>query len=91
VDDAASFIPPEYLQPSWNWHSLYVNLTAGSASYPLFIRTLSNSVTQSGSVIGGGAGYFRFTVPISASSTVTITDQSGAATSNLQLVLVRIR
>jgi hypothetical protein len=90
VDDAASFVPPEYLQPSWNWHSIYPNVPP-TGSYPLAVRTLPNGTTLSGSVIGGGAGYFRFTAPIGGTSTVTLTDQSGAAASNLQLVVVRIR
>jgi hypothetical protein len=91
VDDAASSIAPEYLQPSWNWHSIYTSLSGGTAAYPLAITTLRNSTTVSGSVIGGGAGYFRFTAPIGGTSTVTITDQSGASPSKLQLVIVRIR
>jgi hypothetical protein len=91
VDDAASGIAPEYLQPSWNWHSIYPSVSGTSGTYPLVVSALPNGTTLAGSVIGGGAGYFRFTAPIGGSSTVTIADLSGASASKLQLVVVRTR
>jgi hypothetical protein len=91
VDDVASFISTEYRQPSWNWRNLYTTLSPSSTSYPLFVRTLPPTLLASGAVIGGGAGYFRFSVPISSSATVTLTDASGTSSSTLQLVLVRTR
>jgi hypothetical protein len=92
VDDVSGIIPAEYLQPSWNWHSLYTsNLLGNSTTYPLAVRPLLNALPASGSVMGGGSAYFRFTVPIAGNATVTFTDNSGAPASTLQLVLVRTR
>ena len=91
VDDVATIVPAEYLQPSWNWHNLYTTLTIGTGTYPLFVRQLLSNIPISASAIGGGSGYYRFSVPVAGNATVTLTDLSGAAASTLQLVLVRTR
>ena len=89
TDDVVTSISSDFSQPSWNWHTLYPAL-AGNTSYPLKINQLS-SATASGTVIPGGAAFYRFSVPVNATGTVTLTKSSGTTTGPLQGVVVRLR
>jgi hypothetical protein len=89
ADDVVAGVSTDFLQPSWNWHSLYPALS-GSAPYPLKIIQLS-SAPASGSVIPGGAAFYRFSVAGNATATVTLTNSSGTTASPLQGVVVRLR
>lgn len=75
-------------QPSWNWHSLY---TALYQAYPLQITALADGSTVSGSVVAGGASYYRFAVPSDAHATLTLGGTSRSRGSHIQLVVVRTR
>ena len=88
TDDVAG-VSAAFLQPSWNWHSIYPALS-GNASYPLKVNQLS-STTVSGTVIPGGAAYYRFSLAVNATGTVTLTKPSGTTTGPLQGVIVRLR
>ena len=47
--------------------------------------------SYSGAVVPGGSAYFTFAVPANGTATLTLSGQSGAAASNLQLVIVRTK
>jgi hypothetical protein len=52
------------------------------------------SPTQSsytGAVVPGGASHYAFEVPANGTATLSLGNQSGAASSNLQLVIVRTK
>ena len=85
VDDIAP-VPEELLQPSWNWHSIYPPVYT---TYPLKYQVMTDGQTYTGSVIGGGAAYYKLAIPASGSATLTLGGQSAAAGSHLQLVVVR--
>jgi hypothetical protein len=85
VDDVAS-VSAELTQPSWNWHSIFPVLYT---TYPLNYQVMTDATSYSGSVIGGGAAYYKLSVPANGSATVTLTGQSASAGSHLQLVVVR--
>ena len=87
VDDAAT-TESALQQPSWNWHSIYDSLYS---AYPLQLRPMTDASTQSGSVVAGGAVYYRFSIPPDSSATVTLRGQSGQSGSRMQLVIVRTR
>ena len=89
ADDIVSGVTTDFTQPSWNWHSIYPALGTNS-TYPLPVNSLV-AATTSGSVIPGGAAYYRFSVAASATGTVTLTRSTGAAGGPLQGVLVRLR
>jgi hypothetical protein len=84
VDDMATTDSP-LQQPSWNWHSVYATL---NGSYPLKVQAMTDGASSSGSVVAGGAAFFRLTVPPSGTANVSLGDASTTAT-NLQLVVVR--
>ena len=89
TDDIVGGLSADFAQPSWNWHSLYPALgTAGV--YPLSVTGLTTT-GAGGSVIPGGASYFRFSVAANATGSVALTSSSGAAAAPLQGVVVRIR
>ena len=89
MDDAPS-APTELSQKSWNWHSIFGGIDGIAALYPLPVTAMSPTTpTYSGAVVPGGAAYYTFTVPTSGTATLTLGGQSGAAGSNLQLVIVR--
>ena len=89
TDDVVSNLSPDYSQPSWNWHSIYPVLS-GNAPYPLKINQLT-STPASGTVIPGGAAFYRFSVPANATGSLTLTKSTGTTTGPLQGVVVRLR
>jgi hypothetical protein len=91
VDDVAS-VAPELQHKSWNFHSIFAGVDGIAALYPLAVTGMSPSTsTYGGSVVAGGSAYYTFTVPTDGTATLTLGGQSGAAGSNLQLVIVRIK
>ena len=80
---------PAFQQPSWNWHAIYEGVASG-ATYPLSTQSMQAGATYSGSVRSGGAAYSRLTVPANTSATLSLIEQSAAA-STLSLVTVRTR
>ena len=90
TDDVAPGISAPLQQASWNWHSIYPVLS-GNSSYPLKINQLS-SAGATGTVIPGGAVFYRFSVAANATGRVTITKTSGTTTTGpLQGVVIRLR
>jgi hypothetical protein len=88
VDDIAP-VPTELTQPSWDWHSIYLVVNQGS--YPLKYQVMTDGTSYSGSVVGGGAAYYKLAVPANGTATLTLGGQSASAGSHLQLVVVRIQ
>ena len=88
VDDIAP-VPAELTQPSWDWHSLLPVLY--DQPYPLKTQVMTNGASYTGTVVGGGAAYYKLGVAPSGSATLTLGGQSASAGSHLQLVVVRIQ
>jgi hypothetical protein len=84
VDDFAG-VPPEYQQLSWNWHNIFASILTGG--YPLVMKQMTDATPYSGSVVAGGAAYYRLAVPANGSASLTL----GGQATNLQLVVVRTR
>ena len=89
--DDVTELGTQFQQRSWNWHSIYPNLGTSLGVYPLNFGTISTSALVRGSVVAGGAAYYK--VVANAQSTVTISLPVGSAGSdaNLQLVIVRTK
>jgi hypothetical protein len=85
MDDQVGTLPAEFSQPSWHWHSLYKALAGLGKPYPLEVKTLSAGAA-SGTVLGGTADYYRFSVPPNATATITLT-----TTAPIDARVVRIR
>jgi hypothetical protein len=85
TDDLNSSVPPQHTQPSWNHHSIFAALGSGGNPYPLQVRSLQGSAA-SGTLIGGGAAYYRFSIPANNTATISLT-----APGPVQAVVVRIR
>jgi len=86
VDDIVP-VPKELTQPSWDWHSLLPALY--NEPYPLKTQVMTNGTSYTGTVMGGGAAYYKLAVPANGSATLTLGGQSASAGSHLQLVVVR--
>jgi hypothetical protein len=84
VDDFAG-VAPEYQQPSWNWHNIFATILAGG--YPLQMASMTDGTSVSGSVVAGGAAYYKLGVPANGTASLTL----GSQASNLQLVVVRTK
>jgi hypothetical protein len=89
TDDVVVNESADYTQPSWNWHNLFQAFNRGTGTYPLPVTTLPTSGT-SGSVIPGGAAFYRFAVPANGMASLTLTGSGGGATPT-QGVVVRLR
>jgi hypothetical protein len=73
TDDAVAGVPAEWTQPSWNWHSVFKALAGTGRAYPLEVKSLSTGTPAAGTLIGGAAAYYRFSVPPNVTATVTLT------------------
>ena len=85
TDDFVAGVPAQQLQPSWNWHSLFKALAGSGPAYPLEVKTLTGG-TASGTLIGGAAAYYRFSVPPGTVASVTL-----AAPGPIYARVVRLR
>ena len=91
MDDAPA-VSSELSQKSWNWHSVFGGVDGIAALYPLPVTHMSPATSSyPASVVPGGSAYFTFAVPANGTATLTLDGQSGAAGSNLQLVIVRTK
>jgi hypothetical protein len=72
---------------SWNWHSIFTNT---NGSYPLTVQAVVDGVPASGTVVAGGAAFFKLAVPANGTATISLASQSSAA-SSLQLLLVKTK
>ena len=89
VDDVAA-PGTQYQQRSWNWHSIFPGLS-GNSPYPLAVTSITGNTTNPGTVVAGGAAYYRITVPANGTTTVSLGAPAGATNPNLQLVIVRTK
>ena len=85
MDDLVTALPAEYSQASWHWHSLYKALNKSGPAYPLEVKTLAGGVA-SGTVLGGSAVHYRFSIPANATATITL-----STTAPVDAKVVRIR
>ena len=91
IDDSPA-ASPEQSQKSWNWHSVFGGVDGLAALYPLPMTSLSPTQSSyAGAVVPGGSSYYDFVVPANGTATLTLGNQAGAASSNLQLVIVRTK
>jgi hypothetical protein len=72
TDDQTAGLPPEWTQPSWNWHSVFKALAGSGKAYPLEVKALAGG-SATGTLIGGAAAYYRFSIPANATATITLT------------------
>jgi hypothetical protein len=72
TDDLVAGIPAELTHPSWNFHNVYPGLTGTGQTYPLKVNPLSTS-GATGSLIGGAAAYYRFSIPAGTTANLTLT------------------
>ena len=92
VMDDAPAASTELSQKSWNWHRIFGGADGIAALYPLPVAAMSPTTpAYPGAVVPGGAAFYAFKVPVDGTATLTLGGQSGAASSNLQLVIVRTK
>jgi hypothetical protein len=72
TDDISPGLAAEHLQPSWDWHSIFKALARSGQAYPLEVKTLTGG-SASGTLIGGAAAYYRFSIPANTTATLTLT------------------
>jgi len=65
-------VPAEFTHPSWNFHNIYPGLTGTGQTYPLKVDPLSTAGV-SGTLIGGAAAYYRFSIPAGTTANLTLT------------------
>lgn len=85
MDDLVSGLPDEFNQASWHWHSLFKALAGTGKAYPLEAKTLTAGAA-SGTLIGGTAEYYRFSIPANTTATISL-----STTAPIEARVVRIR
>ena len=90
LDDVAG-APASAQQKSWNWRSIYGGAGGVAGLYPLSVTPMGNATSYTGTVVAGGAAFYKLSVPANGTATLSLGGPSGAATSNLQLVIVRTK
>jgi hypothetical protein len=81
----------ELQQKSWNWRFVFAGSEGVGVFYPLTVTPMTTATSYSGTVVAGGSAYYRLSVPANGTATLSLGGQSGAAGSNLQLVIVRTK
>ena len=90
LDDVAS-APEAIQQKSWNWRSIYGGAGGVAGLYPVQVTAMTSATSYTGTVVAGGAAYYRLSVPANGTATLSLGGASGGAASNLQLVIVRTK
>lgn len=93
ADDIVPGASADFMQPSWNWHSIYPALggtPSAPSTYPLSVTGLTTT-GASGTVIPGGSSYYRFSVSANTMASLGITAGSGGIATPVQGVIVRLR
>ncbi|MEO8335238.1 MAG: hypothetical protein ABI664_09705 [bacterium] len=90
VDDVAA-PSTQYQQRSWNWHSIYPNITLPASTYPLPIQLISTSTSVNGTIVAGGAQFYRVVLSAGSSVVLSLSASGGAVNPNLQMVVVRTK
>ncbi|PYP81423.1 MAG: hypothetical protein DMD35_01545 [Gemmatimonadetes bacterium] len=71
TDDIVSGLAAVYTQPSWHWHSIYKAVAGSGKAYPLEAKSFTAGAAT-GTLIGGAAAYYRFSVPANSTATITL-------------------
>jgi hypothetical protein len=96
-DDIAGVTDTRFLEPSWNFRSIFPQLCANSScttrlgKYPLTVVPLSDVAPANVSVDAGGVAYIRFTVPAGGQASIDWTSGGLPVTSLMQFSVVRSR
>jgi hypothetical protein len=72
TDDLVTGVPAEFTHPSWNFHNIYPALSGTGNTYPLKVDPLTTT-GASGTLIGGAAAYYRFSIPAGTTANLTLT------------------
>ena len=87
TDDAVPAVPPLYMQPSWNYRSIYPRLVGG---YPLKVNPLAATPVTFSLRPSGGA-FVRFGVPAGQRAVITTTSGGAVPPAALRISVVRVR
>jgi len=91
LDDNPVVAVPALQQLSWNFISAFPVL-GGSLTFGLTPRVLTNQVTTSLALVGGGSGYLRFVVQQNQEALIRATAPGGGALpAGIKLSIVRIK
>ncbi len=77
-----------YLNPSWNFRSIFPALGT-SGSWPLLTRPLVAPTALTVNLVGGGAAYLRFRVAAGVPATLAATSAGQPLPANIDFILVR--
>jgi len=72
TDDLVTGVSAELTHPSWNFHNIYPALSGTGNTYPLKVDNLS-SAGATGTLIGGAAAYYRFSIPAGTTAKIKLT------------------
>ncbi|HEY4130902.1 MAG TPA: hypothetical protein VGM50_09810 [Gemmatimonadaceae bacterium] len=95
ADDIPGVTDTRYLQPSWNYRSIFPALCQNDActitlnKYPLKVLPLSDATPASFTVFAGGAEYVRFFVPAGATGSIDWTSGGLPVSGLVQFTVVR--
>ena len=92
-DDVAGVTDARFLEPSWNFRSIFPRLVNGAGQplgiYPLRVIPISNAQAGNASINGGAAAYFRFSVPANTSASIDWSSGGLPVTPLMQFTVVR--
>jgi len=93
TDDAAPGVDDAYTQPSWNFRSAFPALPAGPQPYPLLgaVGVMSDGLTQTVFLRGGGSAYFRFSVAAGTEAVIYLTTNGWMPPATVRATIVRMK
>jgi hypothetical protein len=91
ADDQVPGIETRFRDVSWNHRSFFAVINADQTpTYPLRIRSVEHGTVLAVSLMGGGAGYFRFRLEGGSTGLVELTTAGGDPPAGLRATLLRV-
>ncbi|MDB4917448.1 MAG: Peptidase hyicolysin [Gemmatimonadetes bacterium] len=91
TDDLGVAVDPNFTHKSWNYRDIFTNTFLNIPRYPLAVNTLADNGKVNLTVLGGSAGYVRFSVPAGKEGLLTFTSGGGLPSGQFQYVVVRTK
>jgi hypothetical protein len=97
TDDVAGVTNATFLEPSWNFRSIFPRLCSNSActvtlnKYPLTVIGVSDAAPGTASIVAGGAAYFRFSANAGGQASIDWSSAGLPVSPFVQFTVVRTK
>ena len=91
VDDLGTTTDARYLEPSWNFRSIYTTTFLNTPTYPLKTTMLSDKAKVDLQIRGGSAAYLRLAAAAGKDALLNLSSGGAAPSAPLQFIVIRTK